>query len=73
MTTEAIKELIEHLPQDDQDVLADWMAERSSIAWDNQIELDFSPGGEGMKLLEEIDAKIDADDFTSFRVTRPRP
>ena len=31
-----------------------------------------SPGGAGMILLEEIDAKIDAGDLTSFRMTRPR-
>ena len=64
--------LIEHLPQDDQDLPADWMAQRNSLAWDNQIELDFSPGGPGMKLLEEIEAKIDCGDFDSFPMIRPR-
>ena len=72
MTAEAIKELIEHLPQQEQDVLADWMAQRNSSAWDDQIEHDFSPGGAGMKLLEKIDAKIEAGDLTSFRLTRLR-
>ena len=72
MTAETIKDLIEYLPQEEQDVLADWMAQRNSSAWDDQIERDFSPGGAGMNLLEEIDAKIDAGDLTSFRVTRPR-
>ena len=60
MTAEAIKELIEHLPREEQDVLADWVAQRNSSAWDDQTERDFSPGGAGMKLLKEIDAKIDA-------------
>ncbi len=72
MTAEAIKELIEHLPQEEQDVLADWMAQRNLSAWDDQIERDFSPGEAGMQLLVELDAKIDVGDLTSFRVTRPR-
>ncbi len=46
MAAEAIKELIEHLPQEEQDVLA---AQRNSSEWDDQIERDFSPGGAGMK------------------------
>jgi hypothetical protein len=69
---EAIKELIEHLPLEEQIALAAWMSERDSKAWDNQIEQDFSPGGAGMELLQEVDAEIEAGNLQSFRVISPR-
>jgi hypothetical protein len=72
MSVEAIKELIEHLPPEEQTALAAWMSERDSKAWDDQIEQDFSSGGAGMALLEEVDAQIEAGNLQSFRVTRPR-
>ena len=71
MTVEAIKDLIEELPPEDQTALAIWISERDSRAWDEQIERDFSPGGAGMALLEGIDARIDAGD-EGFQVIRPR-
>ena len=33
-------------------------------AWDEQISHDFSEGGAGIKLLAEIDERIDRGDFT---------
>ena len=33
-------------------------------SWDEQISHDFSEGGAGMKLLAEIDERIDRGDFT---------
>jgi hypothetical protein len=72
MTVEAIKGLIEGLPPEDQTVPAPWMSERDSRAWDEQIERDFSSGGAGMALLDEIDARIDAGDIEGFQVIRPR-
>ncbi len=72
MTVEAIKELIEHLPPEEQTVLACWMSERDSKAWDDQIEQDFSAGGAGMALLEEVDSQIEAGNLRPFKVTRPR-
>jgi hypothetical protein len=48
------------------------MSERDFKAWDDQVEQDFSPGGAGMALLQEVDAQIDAGDFQSFRPIRPR-
>ncbi len=72
MTVEAIKDLIEELPPEDQTALALWISERDSRVWDEQIERDFSPGGAGMTLLDEIDARIDAGDVEGFQVIRPR-
>jgi hypothetical protein len=70
MTVEAIKELIEHLAPENQSALASWMSERDFKAWDDQIELDFSPGGAGVSLLEQVDSAIEAGEIQSFKVTR---
>ena len=69
MTVEGIKNLIEHLPFEDQSALAAWISRRDSAAWANQIEADFSAGGAGMKLLAAIDAEIEAGSVEGFRVT----
>jgi hypothetical protein len=72
MSVDAIKELIERLPPEDQAALACWLSERDAKAWDDQIEQDFSTSGAGMELLEEVDAQIDAGNLKAFKVTRPR-
>ena len=68
MTLEAIKEAIVQLPEEERLALESWMAK----AWDAQIEQDFSPGGAGLALLEEVDAQIEAANTGLFKVTRPR-
>jgi len=68
MTLEAIKEAIVQLPEEERLALESWLAR----AWDAQIEQDFSPGGAGMTLLEEVDAQIEAGNTGLFKVTRPR-
>ncbi len=72
MTVETIKDLIEHLPPDDQATLAGWLGKRDMRVWADQIESDFSEGGAGLSLLSEVDAAIDSGDLTAFRVSRPR-
>lgn len=72
MTLEAIKDLIEHLPPDEQVRLAGWISARDRQAWDAEIERDFSEGGAGLVLLEEVDALIDSGDSAGFDVSRPR-
>ena len=63
MTLAAIKSAIEELPEDEQGALMDWLLERDREEWDKQIIEDFSPGGRGARLLEEVDAAIDRGDF----------
>ena len=58
MTLEAIKDAIEQLPPAEQSVLASWLSDRDWNAWDEQIELDFAPGGRGMPLLQELEQEI---------------
>ena len=63
VTLAAIKSAIEELPEDEQGALMDWLLERDREEWDKQIIEDFSPGGRGARLLEEVDAAIDRGDF----------
>jgi hypothetical protein len=58
MTLEAIKEAITELPDTEKTSLVEWLNAQDKIAWDAQIEADFSEGGAGMKTLEQWDAEI---------------
>ena len=58
MTLEAIKDVIEQLPPEEQTTLANWLSKRDWNAWDEQIERDFSTGGRGMPLLAELEREI---------------
>ena len=46
--------------------MAAHIARRDKLAWDKEIEEDFSPGGKHEKILEKIDREIDAGNFTPF-------
>ena len=58
MTVEDIKAAIEQLPEPERLELADWLDEMRNRAWDAEMERDFSSGGQGMRLLEEVEADI---------------
>jgi hypothetical protein len=58
MTVEALKAEISKLPPDDRRQLADWIADLEEEAWDEEIARDFSPGGRGEALLNEIHEEI---------------
>jgi hypothetical protein len=45
--------------------------ERGQAEWDTEIERDFSPGGRGIALLEEMKADARAGDFRPFEEGRP--
>ena len=63
MTVGEIKVLITNLSDQERAELAEWLLGLDREAWDRQIEADFSPGGKGIKLLEEVDSAIDRGDF----------
>ncbi|MBZ5515489.1 MAG: hypothetical protein LAN62_11760 [Acidobacteriia bacterium] len=63
MTLATIKSAIEGLPEDEKTALIDWLLSRDREEWDKQIAEDFSAGGRGAKLLEEVDAAIDRRQF----------
>jgi hypothetical protein len=58
MTVEAIKEQIRHLSEEERKQLFDWLEELKELAWDEQVERDFSSGGRGMPLLAELEREI---------------
>jgi hypothetical protein len=63
MTLAEIKDRINELSDTERAELAAWLLSVDREAWDRQIEADFSPGGAGMKLLEEVDSAIQKGDF----------
>ncbi len=65
-----IQRAIETLPKDQQAALAVWLAERDQAEWDAEIESDFSPGGAGIALLEEMKAEARAGKFRPFEQRR---
>ncbi len=63
MTLAEIQQAIEQLPKDEQATLAAWVAERDQTEWEAEIARDFSPGGAGMALLDEMRADLRAGKF----------
>jgi len=61
-----IKTVISELSDNEQAELTAWLLDRDREAWDRQIEADFSPGGRGKKLLDEVDAAINRGDFKAL-------
>ncbi|PYU96509.1 MAG: hypothetical protein DMG25_01710 [Acidobacteria bacterium] len=58
MTLDEIKDRINELSDGDRAELAAWLLSVDREAWDRQIEADFSPGGAGKELLDEVDAAM---------------
>ncbi len=64
MTVEAIKAAIEQLSEPERKKLAEWLWELEEQAWDAEMERDFSPGGRGQHLVDEVNEAIDRGDFS---------
>lgn len=58
MTVEAIKEAIAELEQTDRHALALWLNSLDNDEWDQQMIRDFSPGGRGKNLLNQVHQQI---------------
>ena len=67
-----IQHAIDELPKDQQAALAAWIAERDQAEWEAEIERDFSPGGAGAALIEEMKADARAGEFRPFEEGRPQ-
>lgn len=67
-----IQHAIDELPKEQQAVLAAWIAERNQTEWEAEIERDFSPGGAGSALIEEMKADARAGKFRPFEEGRPQ-
>jgi hypothetical protein len=58
-----LKSAISELSDQERTELAAWLLSLDREAWDREIVADFSPGGAGMKLLDEVDAAIEQGEF----------
>jgi hypothetical protein len=58
MTFEAIKDAIQQLPEEERASLAAWLNEMEYDEWEKQMVRDFSIGGRGMKLVEQVKQEI---------------
>jgi hypothetical protein len=63
VTLNGIKSAIEELPEEEKRALVDWLLSLDREKWDEEISEDFSAGGRGMSILDEVDAAIDRGDF----------
>ena len=66
MSLAEIEKAVDRLSQEELAKLAAYIARQDNLAWDEQLERDFSPGGKHAAALEKIDADIDAGNFTSL-------
>jgi len=66
MRVSEIEKAVGGLPPNELAKLAAYVARRDKLAWDRELEEDFSPGGKHEKVLEKIDAEIDAGNFTAL-------
>jgi hypothetical protein len=63
MKPEALKQAIAELPAEEKAALATWLNEQEMDEWDRQMQKDFSLGGRGMRVLENVKADIRAGQF----------
>jgi hypothetical protein len=66
MSLAEIEKAVDELSPKELTKLATYITRRDKLAWDQEIEEDFSPGGKHEKTLEKIDAEIDSSNFTPF-------
>ena len=64
MSLAEIEEAVDKLSPEELAKLAAHIARRDNLAWDKEIEQDFSLRGKHENVLKQIDAEIDAGNFT---------
>lgn len=65
MSLDTIKQAIDQLSRQDRIALENWLA----ASWDAEIESDFSPGGPGAAILDQVDLQIDSGNTHRFKIT----
>ena len=63
MSLAEIEKAVDALSPEELAKLAAYIVHHDKLAWDEQIERDFSPGGKHAAALEKVDAEIDAGNF----------
>jgi hypothetical protein len=64
MSLAEIEKAVDKLSPEELARLAAHIARRDKLAWDEELEADFSPGGKHEETLKKIDAEIDSGNFT---------
>ncbi len=64
MSLTELEKAVDSLSHEELAKLAAYIARYDKLAWDEQLEHDFASGGKHEKMLEKIDAEIDAGNFT---------
>jgi len=64
MSLAEIEKAVAELSPKELTKLAAYIARRDKLAWDQEIEEDFSQGGKHEKGLAKIDTEIDSGNFT---------
>jgi hypothetical protein len=67
MTVEAIKEAIASLSEQERASLAAWMIQQDYDEWDLRMAQDFSPGGRGHQIVDQVSRDIDQGKFTLLK------
>jgi hypothetical protein len=63
MSLAEIEKAVDELSPKELTKLAAYITRRDRLAWDQEIEEGFSPGGKHEKALERIDAEIESGNF----------
>lgn len=63
MSLAEIEEAVKNLTPEELTKLAAFVARQDNLAWDAEIDADFSPGEKHASVLEKIDAEIEAGKF----------
>ena len=63
MSLAEIEKAVDALSPQELAKLAAYIARHDKLAWDEEIERDFSPGGKHAAALDKIDSEIDAGNF----------
>jgi hypothetical protein len=63
MSLAEIEKAVDALSPEELAKLAAYIARHDKLAWDEQLERDFSPGGKHAAVIDKADAEIDAGNF----------
>ena len=63
MSLAELEKAVDALAPDELARLAAYIARQDKLAWDEELEHDFSPGGTHAATLDKVDAEIDAGHF----------
>src|SRR5439155_24334021 len=72
MSLAEIEKAVDELPPRELTKLAAYIARRDKLAWDRELEEDFSPGAKHENTLEKIAAEIESGNFTPLPCLRTR-